>query len=331
MDNGQPSEPDSIDNRDEPTPETPQTHEAVITSTINENNGTETRLTTTDANNGIASGEKNILDRIKTGERWMILFTAIVAFITVAQFIQSGCSNRSTSKQVDKIIGASNTQALAASSFAASAKSIDTRILATEGDFQRMAINADKALLATQQSFRDDQRAWLGIDVSKATVHHRGNDLGDPEEISIPVRNSGKTPALDIAGFSVLMNTHWDEPIPKYDEVMEEHGWTTEKTMGENFKFSKPGDPYVLGWSFCRGDVLAPGEDRTFNINFSNIHPSINRTTPGGTAQLRIYLLITLTYTDLYNPKKRRSSKLCTVSKFMTEGLSPCPTGQEMD
>src|SRR5258707_1063426 len=59
-----------------------------------------------------------ILDRIKTGERWMILFTAIVALTTIYQAIQSGCNNANTSRQVEKIIGAANTQASAANKIA---------------------------------------------------------------------------------------------------------------------------------------------------------------------------------------------------------------------
>lgn len=113
--NDESGKPDSTKNQGGPTPEALGASEAPIPKQIEpagvdaareikKDEEAKPLIKAKDPGTGITTGEKDILDRIKTGERWMIIFTAVVAFTTFAQFIQSGCNNAATSKQTDKLI-----------------------------------------------------------------------------------------------------------------------------------------------------------------------------------------------------------------------------------
>jgi hypothetical protein len=160
-----------------------------------------------DANSGITSGEQDILDRIKAGERWMIFFTAIVAFTTVAQVIQSGCNNSSTSKQVDKIIAAANTQteaaqkienaslrnAAAAESFSKSAITVKDQTRFAVNEFRRMTKSAEKSNLQNLQFFAEGNRPWLFLAPDPGDTLKIVIGLTD---IPVVIKNIGKTPAI---------------------------------------------------------------------------------------------------------------------------------------
>jgi hypothetical protein len=88
-------------------------------------------------------------------------------------------------KQTDDLIKAASVQALAATKnaeaadkFAATAAHMDTKIDATEKDFQQIANRAGESLRNTQESFRNDQRAWVGV--SNQTVGVFNPTLFDP-------------------------------------------------------------------------------------------------------------------------------------------------------
>jgi hypothetical protein len=144
--------------------------------------------------------QQDILDRIKGGEKWMIVFTAIVALTTVAQFIQSGCNNRSTSRQVNRIIGAADIQACAAKSFATSAANINTGIGTAVGELN---LQADRLNASAQQTTRlakaaeeananviASDRPWIG-----AAFGVDGFVAGRTPTYMVVFTNSGRRPA----------------------------------------------------------------------------------------------------------------------------------------
>jgi hypothetical protein len=151
--------------------------------------------------------QQDILDRIRAGELWMIAFTAVVALTTVAQFIQSGCNNRSTSKQVDRIIGAADTQACAAQkiadasernataaeSFSASAQGIETKTGKAVAQFQHLAGATQQAANVASESLTSVQRALVaflgGITATKDISDNKISTL----TLSLPLQNLGNT------------------------------------------------------------------------------------------------------------------------------------------
>ena len=83
----------------------------------------------------------------------VIAGTGVVGIILV---IKSG-------QDTQKMVGASEKSAKAASDFATSAAAINRNVAATQRDFETMAKNSEAAIKATQESMRQDQRAWVGV------------------------------------------------------------------------------------------------------------------------------------------------------------------------
>lgn len=163
--------------------------------------------------------QQDILDRIKAGELWMIVFTAVVALTTVAQFIQSGCNNASTSEQVDKIIGAANTQACAAKRIAAasdrnanaaerfskSAYGINTQTQTAVTEFHRLANAAENTVKTNLDIARLEQRPWITVGLTIPVI-----DIDKPlPAASLEVGNSGRTFAknVDLNKYSQFLPT----------------------------------------------------------------------------------------------------------------------------
>jgi hypothetical protein len=160
----------------------------------------------------------NILQRWKQTalhNKALVLTGAIVAFGTLAQLCIVLANDRTTAKQIDKLIqaakiqgDAANENASAAQSFARSADGMNTRLTAVEQDFQRTAKDSEKSIRATQveaaraltasiESSEADQRAWFGVSNFEVSQY----DPSDPQKpfrVYLGLRNSGKTPALQI-------------------------------------------------------------------------------------------------------------------------------------
>lgn len=162
--------------------------------------------------------QQDILDRIRAGELWMIIFTAVVALTTVAQFVQSGCNNRSTSKQVDKIIASTNTQANAADEISGAAGDftdnaywMQEQMKDAADAIQDSVDTADRNMKTTiknaQDAFRDEQRAWVGV---QGTTLGEGFTETEPWRITVVFFNSGRTPARNVQT-SIMFIT---SPIP---------------------------------------------------------------------------------------------------------------------
>lgn len=150
-------------------------------------------------------------------ERTMAFFTGVVALCAVIQiFILVGGSG-----QTDKLIAAANIQACAArqiaaaskrnaaaaESFATSAGTIKDEISDAESDFATMADNSAKAIKATQDSMRQDQRAWLAVTEISGLP-----EVGKPWIINLLMGNSGKTIAQHIRVVGI------SDQIPSPDE-----------------------------------------------------------------------------------------------------------------
>lgn len=232
MDKGDPIDPNSASKQGDtgpnavPLAETVKRDDAGRGIAIDETE--EARIKASQANESRETSQQEILDRIKAGEMWMIFFTAIVALTTAAQFIQSGCNNRSTSKQVDRIIGAANIQAdastraanaaekvesaserqaTAAESFATTANTAvsefkkaasestavaQRQATATEKSVTEAATAAQNALNATLGIAQLDQRAWVGYKQDAIVKFEQDQ----PFEAVVFLQNTGHMPAF---------------------------------------------------------------------------------------------------------------------------------------
>jgi hypothetical protein len=228
MDDSNPIHSDAPKKQNDTAPNTPPPAKPVELNAAGEriavDQTEEARVKAKEAQDSIEHGQKDILDRIKTGERWMIFFTAIVAFTTVGQFLQSGCNNASTAKQIDKIIGAAHTQACAAQqiaaasrrnataaeSFSLSAKGIETKTGEAVNNFQRLASATQQAANVARESLTSVQRAQMAfagqLTVQKKIDQNKITDL----TFTLPWENLGDTATVntrDRANWKIFPNS----------------------------------------------------------------------------------------------------------------------------
>jgi hypothetical protein len=83
------------------------------------------------------------------------------------------------------------------------------------------AVQAAKSFNATIDQFRLDQRAWVGIDAWGGIPK-----IGEPFIISVQIKNSGKTPALNVQLFSQ------EEPIKRGEKPTFSYAERNSKTKG---------------------------------------------------------------------------------------------------
>jgi hypothetical protein len=116
-------------------------------------------------------------------------------------------NNRQTSEQIAQIIQAANVQASAArqiadasnrnveaaNKFSASAEGINTHTANAVGEFHRLADSSEKSIGRSQEAFKNEQRAWIGVSMGGV------NYSTTPSTLLIYLSNSGRTPAFNVS------------------------------------------------------------------------------------------------------------------------------------
>lgn len=124
-----------------------------------------------------------------TRSEWVMVFLTFVIAATGVVGIILVIQGSADSK---RLADAADREACASSRFASSAASISTEIRSAETDFSTMAKNSEGAIKATQESMRQDQRAWVGVLASMPKL-----ELKKPITGVAIVTNSGKTFAVN--------------------------------------------------------------------------------------------------------------------------------------
>lgn len=135
-----------------------------------------------------------------------LILSGAITFFALCQLAVTILNNRSTSNQVDKIIGAANSIKDSASQiktagwvFSGAAQGINNAGWNAVGKLQmqadqvgRSADAAHDAVGATKEQMRLDQRAWLGAGDAKFTFVEE-----KPFQVTVYLKDIGKTPAVD--------------------------------------------------------------------------------------------------------------------------------------
>jgi hypothetical protein len=179
---------------------------------------------------------------VGTHERLSIILTFVIAALTAGNVLIASRyasiakkAAEDSGAQTERIIGAANIQASAAtknaaasgqsaqaaSDFAVQAKGINTQTEAAVRQFQRIARDSEKAMTASAEASRLDQRPWVGLQ----TIQCNGCTTSADSRINVHdlvgvVVNTGKTPALQmVIEQHVAINTLKVDPIPDWPSI----------------------------------------------------------------------------------------------------------------
>jgi hypothetical protein len=202
------------------------------------------------------------------------------------------------------------------------------------------------ASIATSQL---DQRAWVGV---ADFITMGGTETADRKGFSyqgvqLTIRNSGKTPAINLSAVTMTTSRGWRDKIGNYDEVTAESNRmreaALEKLIEEQIRQNPSMADQIRTRSkemreisakaetelFPAGQVLAPGvamTQRTIGINYENL-----RTSATGSPDLQIvYILGKVTYNDIFVKTPLHTTEFCIMRRGGTQ-FDICPTGNLMN
>ena len=174
------------------------------------------------------------------------------------------------------------------------------------------------ALDASIESSRFDQRAWLSIAGVQTTGGNITNGKFTFKSVTIVIRNTGKTPAIDVNRACCYLTTEpfFAKTVPSFD------GET------ENARLHK-----------TRGTLISNVNSTTFIEGISSFPPNtafeetlidLESVYLPLDAQSIVYLVGKVTYRDVFDGTKPHTTTVCVMNK-MRATFVVCPTGIQMD
>jgi hypothetical protein len=276
-----------------------------------------------------------------------LILAGAIAFFACCQLIVTCNNNRSTSQQVDKLIGAATQIQTAAGSFSTSAADINTGVgnavvkLQGQVDQIRRSANAsarqvqstNASVQVSKDSMYLEQRPWVGIEVIPASIAssivHSAQDFKVGGVVMV-AHNSGRMPALEWQSRCCeTLDRMQDGPVPDYDTLHADIDRHISRGAREMIALKK--ETIDEAREFARqllaeedssqgSQVIAPGQYR----EVSNIVQI------SGNGIGFHYILGKFTYRDALNRTKEHTTKFC----LLHVGNSPlelCRTGQGME
>jgi hypothetical protein len=125
----------------------------------------------------------------------------------------------------------------------------------------------------SQEQRNLDQRPWVSV-IAAVPKDLKEDESGtfSFRDFSVTVRNSGKTPAVNVSGkYLMIVWQNLNDPIPDYDAALKESQLPAKsRTRGHKFSLVDLAQP-------LRGGIIAPNEERQIsfwpilkNIEFKN-------------------------------------------------------------
>ena len=287
-------------------------------------------------------------NRPNVAEWVAVLVTCVIAVVGILQYNiyrQQKKIMEASSSQTDQLIQAANVQAgaatkvadasdrnaKAAAAFALSADGINTRIIAAEKDFQRMADNAKQAVNVTVEQSRLEQRAWLGLYSPNPNTSPGGYGLQFNSFALL--RNTGRTPAMDVSGIVITLERDWHAEIPDFD--VEYAATMKGSPLSEDKRTPTILDAsgiiaYITGnggesvrWMLPEHSVIAP--DAVSQVSLAS---ESHKDEPLNKGTQILYMIGKVTYDDIFKAR-RHMTKFCYG--YSHSSLYLCPKGNSMD
>jgi hypothetical protein len=182
----------------------------------------------------INTKQEELEERLKRGERWMLILTAVMACATVVSAVvgiyqwqvMSGqlAEMKTSSADTKTLAQAAQNQAIAAKESADAAKAQATAA-------QNATSIAKQAFDENVKTFQQDQRAWIAI---------KGIRIFDPFEAHKPLTvratmvNTGKTPAFNTMHLATVAITDQPLNIKKFEKLVKVRPKGGRSTMPPN-------------------------------------------------------------------------------------------------
>ena len=261
-----------------------------------------------------SSDADNISAQLQRAEIWMICLTALIVIVGGLQWhVMSGQLEqmKSGSAQTDRLIdkadsiAKSMTTAIQQNQVAidkaadANRRAIDAsdsenrRIVESSTAQSKKALDASiehskSALDFSIEASRLDQRAWIGVTKIDSIIEHDKST-----EISVHIRNTGKTPAIDVHGMVVF---EW-KPAGTIPELK----YREEDAGGRS--------------------ILVPGYESTITIPNPRLF-SLDETNRMKSGALKDYTAGTIWYKDIFD--RHWETTFCFTFDHELKALTPC-------
>jgi hypothetical protein len=204
-------------------------------------------------------------------------------------------------------------------------------------------VQGQNALNASIEASHLDQRAWVGV-ADFATIGGVKTLKGfSYKSVQFVIRNSGKTPAINLSAVTLETTRDWNEEIGDYDTFIAEDKRRREEmyTQLSEGKIRRPPNfsidemrEWIKNMSnqvsleekklFSAGQVLPPDSvmaQGVGGISYGNLRDGIPQV---------IYILGKITYNDIFDGTPLRTTKFCLERMDGTD-FSICPKGNHMD
>jgi hypothetical protein len=252
-----------------------------------------------------AKGTDALVDSIKRSDRWMICLTAIIALATFSNLIVFWLESKGSSKQTNELIKIAIEQSSAAKTLAdntttlADAAKIQTDAAKLSADAAQAATNiAKKTFDQNIDTFRLDQRAWVGIKSSKMI----GLVINRPVRAELYLTNSGKTVARNVSTRITIRSDF--KPFNL-----------------KTFRAERP-PPKGIASRF----VIFPDSEFALPLYHSSLLTQ-ERLMLIKTGIITVYLFGEITYNDIFDKTKLRVTEYCSVYDPGTNDFAFCPEG----
>lgn len=257
----------------------------------------------------------------------LVLTGVIVALGTIAstgvlivQVCITRANNRKTSEQIDKLVGAATIQGAAAASFAASADGINTQTQLAVSQFQRMAKASENSIAASIANSRLDQRAWIGLQIGSAFLKAKLINDGQGIQIDslvLPIKNTGKTPALNVTGRYIVRFRTWKEQPPDYDVELKKVEELKQRALS-GLPPNNTNKYQEFGGGLISGQAIGPGT--AIDLSTASFQIGSRKAVRDDGTVLNIYIVGSIDYDDIYKETRRHRTRFCLINEGGNDG-----------
>lgn len=168
-----------------------------------------------------------------------------------------------------------------------------------------------------------DQRAWVGV--SDEGIIPATKEKESFFKLGLTIRNTGKTPALNVSVESITAPAVRGDTPPTWEEIENNlHASYQPSGTSEILKeYLGPGVGYVTSLNKLQGNILAPGATQTWAYEI------FRRKRDEKPTRSREYFLVRIIYADVFS-KKEHITKMCFMETIQNTA-EKCATGNGMN